>query len=60
MNIVVVGSLNMDLVVRMPKISRPGETLPGGIFRTFLEGKSVNQVVAAAILAIRHHDCLRG
>ena len=50
MNIVVVGSLKMDLVVRMPQIPRPGETLLGGIFRTFPGGKGANQAVAAARL----------
>jgi len=50
MKIVVVGSLNMDLVVRMPKIPRPGETLLGGVFKTFPGGKGANQAVAAARL----------
>jgi ribokinase len=50
MNIVVVGSLNMDLVVRIPKIPRPGETLLGGVYRTFPGGKGANQAVAAARL----------
>ena len=50
MKIVVVGSLNMDLVVRLPKIPRPGETLLGGVFRTFPGGKGANQAVAAARL----------
>lgn len=50
MNIVVVGSLNMDLVVRMPRIPRPGETLLGGVFTTVPGGKGANQAVAAARL----------
>ena len=50
MKIVVVGSLNMDLVVRMPQIPRPGETLLGGVFKTFPGGKGANQAVAAARL----------
>ena len=50
MNIVVVGSLNMDLVVRIPQIPRPGETLLGGVFNTFPGGKGANQAVAAARL----------
>lgn len=50
MHIVVVGSLNMDLVVRIPQIPRPGETLLGGIFKTFPGGKGANQAVAAARL----------
>jgi ribokinase len=48
--ILVVGSLNMDLVVRMPAIPRPGETLLGGKFATFPGGKGANQAVAAARL----------
>jgi ribokinase len=50
MKVVVVGSLNMDLVVRMPQIPRPGETLLGGVFKTFPGGKGANQAVAAARL----------
>jgi ribokinase len=48
--ILVVGSLNMDLVVQMPAIPRPGETLLGGRFATFPGGKGANQAVAAARL----------
>lgn len=48
--IVVVGSFNMDLVVRMPAIPRPGETLLGGVFATYPGGKGANQAVAAARL----------
>ena len=50
MKIAVVGSLNMDLVVRMPQIPKPGETLLGGVFKTFPGGKGANQAVAAARL----------
>lgn len=48
--IVVVGSFNMDLVVRIPVIPQPGETLLGGVFATFPGGKGSNQAVAAARL----------
>jgi ribokinase len=48
--ILVVGSLNMDLVVQMSAIPRPGETLIGGHFDTFPGGKGANQAVAAARL----------
>ena len=48
--IVVVGSFNMDLVVRLPTIPRPGETLLGGVFATYPGGKGSNQAVAAARL----------
>ncbi len=47
-HIVVVGSLNMDLVVRSPRHPSPGETLLGSDFRTFPGGKGANQAVAAA------------
>ena len=47
-HIVVVGSINMDLVVRSPRIPQPGETILGTDFRTFPGGKGANQAVAAA------------
>jgi len=40
----------MDLVVRLPKIPKPGETLLGGIFNTYPGGKGANQAVAASRL----------
>jgi len=46
--VTVVGSLNMDLVARSPRIPRPGETILGGEFRTAPGGKGANQAVAAA------------
>jgi len=49
-HIVVVGSLNMDLVVRVPRHPKLGETLLGGSFGTFPGGKGANQAVAAARL----------
>jgi len=51
--ITVVGSLNMDLVVRSPRIPQPGETIIGGEFRTAPGGKGANQAVAAARLGGR-------
>ena len=48
--VVVVGSLNMDLVVRAPHHPHPGETVLGGPFATFNGGKGANQAVAAARL----------
>lgn len=47
-DVVVVGSLNLDLVVRAPRLPAPGETVPGGVFATFRGGKGANQAVAAA------------
>lgn len=46
--IVVVGSINVDLVVRVPALPRPGETVVGGTFERHGGGKSANQAVAAA------------
>lgn len=49
-HILVVGSLNMDLVARAPHHPAPGETVLGGEFMTFAGGKGANQAVAAARL----------
>jgi len=46
--IIVVGSLNMDLVVHTTRHPQPGETLLGSNFQTFPGGKGANQAVAAA------------
>lgn len=46
--VVVVGSANTDLVVRVAKLPRPGETVLGGTFASFGGGKGANQAVAAA------------
>ncbi len=51
--IVVVGSLNMDLVARAPRLPVPGETLSGASFSTVPGGKGANQAVAAARLGGR-------
>lgn len=47
-NICVVGSLNMDLVIRTAQIPRPGETVSGRNFQVNPGGKGANQAVAAA------------
>jgi len=49
-HVTVVGSLNMDLVARAPRIPRPGETIIGGEFRNVPGGKGANQAIAAARL----------
>lgn len=48
--IVVVGSVNLDLVSKGNKIPAPGETVRGESFQTFHGGKGANQAVAAARL----------
>jgi ribokinase len=51
--VVVVGSLNLDLVVRVARLPGPGETVLGGdVFRN-PGGKGANQAVAAARLGRR-------
>lgn len=48
--ITVVGSVNLDLVVRVPTLPRPGETVGGGTFARVAGGKGANQAVACARL----------
>jgi ribokinase len=54
-SIVVLGSSNTDMIVRVPRIPRPGETLLGGEFFTAAGGKGANQAVAAARAGGRVH-----
>jgi ribokinase len=48
--IVVVGSINLDLVVGADRIPQVGETIIGSSFNAFCGGKGANQAVAAAKL----------
>lgn len=48
--VVVVGSINMDLVTLAPRFAAPGETVLGERFLTVHGGKGANQAVAAARL----------
>ncbi len=48
--IVVIGSVNTDMVVKGPRLPRPGETVIGGEFVMVPGGKGANQAVAAARL----------
>jgi ribokinase len=47
-NVLVVGSSNTDMVIRVARIPRPGETVLGGEFAMAPGGKGANQAVAAA------------
>ena len=47
-HVVVIGSINIDLVVRADRLPEPGETVLGGRFATHDGGKGANQAVAAA------------
>jgi ribokinase len=49
-DILVVGSLNMDLVVRAPRFPAPGETISGGDLAIIPGGKGANQAVASTRL----------
>ena len=53
--IVVVGSINMDLVARTPQIPHAGQTLIGTDFTTTPGGKGANQAVAVARLGYPVH-----
>lgn len=48
--ILVLGSVNRDLIVHAPRLPLPGETLRGQRFGSCLGGKGANQAVAAARL----------
>ena len=51
--VLVIGSLNMDLVVRCEHLPQRGQTIMGGDFLTAPGGKGANQAVAAARLGAR-------
>jgi ribokinase len=46
--IAVIGSSNMDLIMQVDRLPKPGETVSGGIFSTAFGGKGANQAVGAA------------
>ena len=45
--IVIFGSINVDLIVPVPRLPRPGETVLGGEYVLFPGGKGANQALAA-------------
>jgi ribokinase len=45
--IIVVGSINLDLIANVERLPRPGETVPGSAFATAPGGKGANQALAA-------------
>jgi ribokinase len=51
--VIVVGSANVDLVMRVPRLPAPGETMLGGTFSRAPGGKGANQAAAAATLGAR-------
>ena len=48
--IIVVGSVNLDLVARVERLPRAGETVTDAVFERIPGGKGANQAVAAARL----------
>jgi ribokinase len=48
--VIVVGSVNIDLVARVPHLPHPGETVTGGSYERHQGGKGGNQAVAASRL----------
>ncbi|MBX7167108.1 MAG: ribokinase [Pirellulales bacterium] len=51
--VMVVGSVNTDLVIRGRRLPRPGETILGGSFYQAAGGKGANQAVGAARAAVQ-------
>lgn len=49
-HVFVVGSINVDLIVSLPQLPRPGETVLGGRISRAPGGKGANKAVAAARL----------
>jgi ribokinase len=52
-DVVVVGSVNVDMVVHASTLPSPGSTVTGGVYERYGGGKGANQAVAAARLGAR-------
>ena len=52
-SVCVVGSINVDLIFRTPRLPRAGETLAGLSFQRCFGGKGANQAVTAARMGAR-------
>lgn len=48
-SITVIGSSNVDLIMQVPHLPKPGETVTGGNFTQVFGGKGANQALAAAL-----------
>jgi ribokinase len=53
--VIIVGSVNVDLVMRLPRLPLAGETVVGGVLARHHGGKGANQAVAAARAGARVH-----
>jgi ribokinase len=53
--VIVVGSINVDVVMRLPRLPAPGETVAGGVAARHHGGKGANQAVAAARAGVGVH-----
>jgi ribokinase len=53
--VIVVGAINIDLAMRLPRLPAPGETVLGGVLARHHGGKGANQAVAAARAGARVH-----
>ena len=51
--VVVVGAVNVDLIMRLPQLPAPGQTVLGGQLSRAEGGKGANQAVAAARVGAR-------